>query len=137
MKYPTPAEVKAHQLRLTERWEQGIEHHEASKRIMTILRVSDVSDYFDWKVGGDGDNGETLQFALDEYFDRHPTEPVLPCCETMKAQLAMTCDQHGVTCPDQVVRRGESGRLFLVAANATYDLSFCPWCGAHVQASDG
>lgn len=26
-------------------------------------------DYFCWKKGGDGDNGETLMFELDIYFE--------------------------------------------------------------------
>lgn len=116
-----------------ERWEKGLPHHDASKRIMNILCLSDTDDYFDWNVGGDGDNGEALQYRLDEYFERHPVEPVLPCCEVMRSQLLMKCEQHGDECPDQVVRKGTSGKLFLVAANATYDLLFCPWCGAHVQ----
>lgn len=131
--------LSEHQQRLNERWEQGVPHEEASVRILRVLMAADKIDYFDWKKGGDGDNGETLQFGLDEYFATHPTEP-LPCCETMKGQLSMVCDQHGTQhgmyCPDQLVHRGEySGRLFLHAANATYDLLFCPWCGAHVQQS--
>jgi len=26
------------------------------------------NDYFCWKIGGDGDNGEELMYELDEYF---------------------------------------------------------------------
>jgi hypothetical protein len=25
--------------------------------------------YFDWKTGGDGDNGETLMYQLDAFFE--------------------------------------------------------------------
>lgn len=62
------------------------------------------------------------------------TSPLLCWCPVMKAQLTLRCEQHGDECPDQVVRQSkQSGRLFLVAANATYDLQFCPWCGTHIQ----
>lgn len=125
-----------------ERWEKGIEHEEASKRILRMLMESDTSDYFCWKKGGDGDNGETLMYFLDVYLETHPVDPV-PCCETMRQQLDPTkCEQHGAKCPDNVVQRGrtlselgEVPHLFLVAKNATYTFQFCPWCGARVQAA--
>ncbi len=55
----------------TERWEQGIEHDDRSKEVYDF-----ISEY-DWKhngdslglsSGGDGDNGESLMYLLDEYF---------------------------------------------------------------------
>jgi hypothetical protein len=58
---------------------------------------------------------------------------VPPCCDTMAHQLTHECPQHGVDCPDKVVVRGSSGRLFLRSPNATYTMTFCPWCGAKVQ----
>ena len=54
------------------RWERGIEHHEKSIQIFEVLELSDWlfnGDYFCWKSGGDGDNGETLMYALDVYFE--------------------------------------------------------------------
>ena len=50
-----------------ERWERGIPHHPEAVRIFELLKESDWNfggDYFCWKYGGDGDNGETLMFAL-------------------------------------------------------------------------
>jgi hypothetical protein len=30
---------------------------------------NDYDDYFCWKLGGDGDNGETLIYIMDAYFE--------------------------------------------------------------------
>jgi hypothetical protein len=53
------------------RWEQGIAHDPRSKEMVRWIAAYDFEfcdDYFCWKVGGDGDNGETLMYELDEYF---------------------------------------------------------------------
>jgi hypothetical protein len=53
------------------RWEDGIQHDPRSKEIVEWLADYDwkfCDGCFDWKVGGDGDNGETLMYELDEYF---------------------------------------------------------------------
>lgn len=58
---------------INKRWEQGMNHHPESERIMKILMEADEKygdDYFCWKKGGDGDNGETLMFTLDVYFEK-------------------------------------------------------------------
>lgn len=65
---------KAKELGLTDknRWENGISHHPMSERIMTFLvehDCKDYSDYFCWKKGGDGDNGEILMYELDAFFE--------------------------------------------------------------------
>ena len=65
---------KAKTLGLTDknRWEEGMEHHPQSERLMTFLEEHDFNDYYDcfgWKTGGDGDNGETLMFQLDAVFE--------------------------------------------------------------------
>lgn len=55
-----------------DRWGQGIPHHPMSLRIVKFLQKHDSnewSDYFDWRIGGDGDNGETLMFQLDAFFE--------------------------------------------------------------------
>jgi len=55
------------------RWEQGMPHHPESERVYKILSEADENygnRYFDWKCGGDGDNGETLMFELDVYFEK-------------------------------------------------------------------
>jgi len=66
--------LKAKELGLTEidRWEQGIEHHLMSEKLMLFLcdhDLLDYDDYFGWKQGGDGDNGETLMFQMDAFFE--------------------------------------------------------------------
>lgn len=54
------------------RWEDGIEHHAMSVRLMEFLSSHDFNDYGDcfyFKMGGDGDNGETLMFEMDAFFE--------------------------------------------------------------------
>lgn len=53
------------------RWEQGIEHHPKSEEIMDAMCYVDKLNKYamDIDVGGDGDNGETMLFLLDVYFD--------------------------------------------------------------------
>ena len=51
----------------TKRWEDGIDHHPEAVSMFAMIEESDFAftgDYFDWNSGGDGDNGETLMFAL-------------------------------------------------------------------------
>lgn len=54
------------------RWENGIPHRgQAVKLFMQITNVDyDNHDYFKWRLGGDGDNGEELMFILDILYDR-------------------------------------------------------------------
>ena len=65
---------KAKELGLTNlnRWENDIEHHSMSVRLMKFIAehdFNDYNDYFCWKTGGDGDNGETLMFLMDAFFE--------------------------------------------------------------------
>lgn len=65
---------KAKQLGLTNlnRWEDGIEHHPMSRRLIEFLSEHDMldyDDYFCWKYGGDGDNGESLMYQMDAFFE--------------------------------------------------------------------
>ena len=58
--------------RITTRWEQGIEHDERSIAIYKGIAKIDFeegSDFFCFKSGGDGDNGEELMYLLDVYFE--------------------------------------------------------------------
>jgi hypothetical protein len=66
--------LRARNLGLTNknRWEEGIEHHPMSERIVRFLVEHDFNDYnnhFYWKVGGDGDNGESLMYQMDAFFE--------------------------------------------------------------------
>jgi predicted GIY-YIG superfamily endonuclease len=72
---------KATELGLTnlKRWEEGIDHHPMSERLMRFLEKHDFNDYGDhfcWKVGGDGDNGETLMYEMDAFFEMMNSIPV-------------------------------------------------------------
>jgi hypothetical protein len=65
---------KAVELGLTniDRWGTGIDHHPMSERAVRFLAEHDLYDYDDhfcWKVGGDGDNGESLMYQLDAFFE--------------------------------------------------------------------
>lgn len=54
------------------RWEDGMPHHPMSERIVGFLALHDLydyNDYFCWKCGGDGDNGEALMFEMDALFE--------------------------------------------------------------------
>ena len=69
-----PDYEKAKEMGLTklDRWSKGMPHHSMSLRIMAFLHehdFADYADYFYWKSGGDGDNGETLMFELDAFFE--------------------------------------------------------------------
>lgn len=65
---------KAKEFGLTQgnRWSEGKDHHPLSERLGRFLAehdFNDYGDYFGWKVGGDGDNGETLMFQMDAFFE--------------------------------------------------------------------
>lgn len=65
-----PVEVKATILP-EDRWEQGVDHDERTYSIYRFLQEYDHKfndSELDLKSGGDGDNGETLMYLLDEYF---------------------------------------------------------------------
>ena len=55
------------------RWEQGVPHHPESLALMKEINELDwqyLKGHFDFKTGGDGDNGETLMYLLDMIFER-------------------------------------------------------------------
>lgn len=61
------------------RWENGIPHHPKSIELMDFLEAIDLkayNDYFCWKTGGDGDNGETLMYEMDAFFEAKDMEEV-------------------------------------------------------------
>jgi len=54
-----------------QRWEQGIDHDPRSERLVRGMAKIDFErngDELCIKVGGDGDNGETMMYLLDCYF---------------------------------------------------------------------
>ena len=55
-----------------DRWGDCIPHHIKSLKLMAFLSEVDYQvygDHFCWKTGGDGDNGETLMYQMDAYFE--------------------------------------------------------------------
>lgn len=70
----SPDYKRAEELGLTnyDRWEAGTEHHPKAVRLAKFLEEHDFKDYGDsmaWSFGGDGDNGETLLYQLDAFFE--------------------------------------------------------------------
>ena len=54
------------------RWASGTPHHKESMRLMKLIAELDFefnNDYFQWKYGGDGDNGESLMYLMDMIFE--------------------------------------------------------------------
>jgi len=65
---------RAKELGLTsiDRWGTGVGHHFKSVQLMEFLvrhDFNDYGDYFGWEIGGDGDNGETLMYQMDAFFE--------------------------------------------------------------------
>lgn len=59
-------------IELQQRWEKGTEHHpEASQLVRELADIDFVEygDYFDWNIGGDGDNGEVLIEQMSVLFE--------------------------------------------------------------------
>lgn len=57
---------------INKRWEKGTPHHYKSLEIYNAISTLDFKfggDFFCWKSGGDGDNGEHLMYELDIYFE--------------------------------------------------------------------
>lgn len=55
-----------------DRWDKGIKHHPMSERLAQFIELhdfNDYNDYFCWSIGGDGDNGETLMYEMDAFFE--------------------------------------------------------------------
>ena len=55
-----------------QRWVDGIEHHPKSEELMEHMQAVDMQEGlpFDLSTGGDGDNGETLMYLMDSYFEK-------------------------------------------------------------------
>lgn len=60
-------------LTITERWERGVPHDPRSLALYKSIAAIDFKvggDFFQFKSGGDGDNGEHLLYLLDIHFER-------------------------------------------------------------------
>lgn len=61
------------ELDINKRWLAGTDHHPKSQELFKSLADIDFKlggDYFCWKNGGDGDNGEHLMYEMDIHFER-------------------------------------------------------------------
>jgi len=61
------------ELDINKRWENGTPHHPKSEELFKALARIDFElggDFFGWKSGGDGDNGEHFMYELDIYFEQ-------------------------------------------------------------------
>ena len=66
-----------------ERWEKGIPHRPESVKLYEFIEKLDFDeceDSFGFKSGGDGDNGETLMYLFDEYFEQKKMHHPMPEC---------------------------------------------------------
>jgi hypothetical protein len=70
-------------------------------------------DYFCWKTGGDGDNGETLMYQMDAFFElfdlenpinilKEAIEKAIPCLDT---DSDLSDEQIQGTYPELIARR--------------------------------
>lgn len=72
---------------ITKRWEQGIEHDPRSEELVRSIADLDFKygkDFFNFKVGGDGDNGEHLMYLLDIYYELKEEEQKKRYKESLK-----------------------------------------------------
>lgn len=64
--------MKQIETNITKRWEQGLDHHPRSIKLFESIKNLDWKyggDFFCWKAGGDGDNGEHMMYLLDIHFE--------------------------------------------------------------------
>jgi len=67
-----PFSLEEIETNITKRWEKGTPHHSEALKLAKALGELDWAfggDYFCFKFGGDGDNGEHLLYLLDIYFE--------------------------------------------------------------------
>lgn len=70
------------------RWERDMPHHPMSLRLVEFLAQHDMVDYaahFDWRIGGDGDNGETLAYQMDAFFEMMDATEAPPLANRKKS----------------------------------------------------
>jgi len=53
------------------------------------------------------------------------------CCETAEQQLTNICKDHGIVCPDNVLREYKPGVFGIPHPDmdSYYLIQYCPWCG--------
>ena len=86
-------ENKTVETNITKRWEQGVEHDPRSEELVRSIADLDFkygSDFFNFKVGGDGDNGEHLMYLLDIYYELKEEEQKKAKAKKLKSNIALT-----------------------------------------------
>jgi hypothetical protein len=60
----------------SERWLKGIPHHPKSEKLFKFMYDRDWEEggSLDLEYGGDGDNGESLMYLMDQYFEEQERE---------------------------------------------------------------
>lgn len=84
------------------RWLHGMPHHPKSVAMFRSLQSIDFNhgdDFFCWKSGGDGDNGEHLMFEMDVYFELQDQENNSIEFKLEEATGALYNLVHAVRCP--------------------------------------
>jgi hypothetical protein len=102
------------------------DHHPKSVELFEHLRTLDCwlfDDFFDWKAGGDGDNGEVLMYALDMYFDRCDQTPD-PVVEALKLSRQMLSHPELIAAEQLAAAHGhEYSDRFSILARRTMKLT--------------
>jgi hypothetical protein len=89
---------KKKELSINERWEQGVAHDPRSTALykgIADIDFKEGGDYFCFKSGGDGDNGEHLMYLLDIYFERKDKTIVVVKEEATYAEMHDTLEIIG------------------------------------------
>jgi hypothetical protein len=58
-----------------DRWSEGMDHHPMSERSMRYVYHEGTVDI---SIGGDGDDGEQIMFALDSFWESKPVLQLSP-----------------------------------------------------------
>lgn len=96
--------------RFARRWEDGVPHDPRSLELLKGIADLDYklnSDYFCWKWGGDGDNGEIFMFVVDEYLQRRDeaSETLADTLNAVGAQIGFKpgSNKEILTVPNAIV----------------------------------
>lgn len=93
---------------ITARWENGIDHHPRSDELVRKIAEIDFkygSDFFGFKIGGDGDNGEHLMYLLDIVFEQEELRQQYE--EIVRLNLMILANKNNVTL-EEFINKGAS-----------------------------
>lgn len=55
------------------------------------------------------------------------------CCQVLEIHLTNNCDQHGLDCPDNVIRKYKRSFGIPHVDGSYYAIKYCPWCGKKLK----